>query len=283
MKNLIRLVSFLIFILSELTYCVAQTSYTGYFYGTSNEGMHTDQYFNLVPNSGATQYNSWNLYHADGLSMLTAYFAAPQPSIYVGQSRLVNFYVNGMMGLGTSFPSSKLHVVGTGGFSIDLKVNGRISTGDAQNGGGMWVSEANGMFVGQSSANSLGFFNNGWGFVLNSSGNVGVGTISPDEKLTVNGKIHATSIKIESTVPTPDYVFENSYQLLSLEEIKAYIDKNKHLPEVPSAKEIEKNGIDVGEMNMLLLKKVEELTLYVIELKKRDQIQQAEIELLMKK
>jgi hypothetical protein len=69
-------------------------------------------------------------------------------------------------------------------------------------------------------------------------------------------------------VAAPDYVFEKDYPLTSLEELKAYIDQHKHLPEVPSAKEMGENGINLKEMNLLLLKKVEELTLYVIELKK---------------
>lgn len=102
---------------------------------------------------------------------------------------------------------------------------------------------------------------------ITNDGKVGIGTGSPDQLLTVNGIVHATRVKVDTTVPTPDYVFEKSYSLPSLDEVKSYIDENKHLPEVPSAREMEAKGIDVGEMNMLLLKKVEELTLYVIALK----------------
>ncbi len=105
--------------------------------------------------------------------------------------------------------------------------------------------------------------------ISNTTRNVGIGTTIPDEKLTVNGRIHATEVKVTATVPGPDYVFEESYVLPSLEEVKSYIDENKHLPEVPSAKEMEKNGINLGEMNMLLLKKMEEMTLYLIEQEKR--------------
>jgi len=83
--------------------------------------------------------------------------------------------------------------------------------------------------------------------------------------------VHAQEVKVDLSVPGPDYVFDNDYNLLSLEEIKTYIDKNKHLPEVPSAKEMEANGVNLGEMNMLLLKKIEELTLYVIELKSENE------------
>jgi hypothetical protein len=115
---------------------------------------------------------------------------------------------------------------------------------------------------------------------INWSGDVGIGTTAQDAKLAVKGQVHAQEVKVDLSVPGPDYVFEKDYKLTSLEEIKNYIDQNKHLPEVPSAKELEKNGVLLGEMNMLLLKKIEELTLYVIELKKRDEAQQNEIEIL---
>jgi hypothetical protein len=101
--------------------------------------------------------------------------------------------------------------------------------------------------------------------VINSNGYVGIGTSSPDALLAVSGQVHAQEVKVSVTVPGPDYVFEKDYKLTSLEEIKSYIDQNKHLPEVPSAKEMEKNGVQLGEMNMLLLRKIEELTLHLIE------------------
>jgi hypothetical protein len=96
-------------------------------------------------------------------------------------------------------------------------------------------------------------------------GNVGIGTTNPDAKLAVKGTVHAEEVKVDLQVPGPDYVFEPTYQLPSLTEIENYIKANKHLPEVPSAKEMETNGINLSEMNMLLLKKVEELTLHIID------------------
>lgn len=82
-------------------------------------------------------------------------------------------------------------------------------------------------------------------------------------KLSVNGKIRAHEIKVE-TDNWPDYVFEASYRLEALEVLEQYIKTNKHLPELPPASMIEKNGLELGEMSKVLLKKIEELTLHLI-------------------
>lgn len=74
---------------------------------------------------------------------------------------------------------------------------------------------------------------------IKEGGKIGIGTTNPDEKLTVKGKIHSQEVIVDAMTTVPDYVFEPTYKLPSLEEIKAYTDKNHHLPEIPSAKEIE--------------------------------------------
>jgi len=97
------------------------------------------------------------------------------------------------------------------------------------------------------------------------SGNMGIGTISPSGfKLAVKGNVHAEQVNVDMN-NWADYVFKKDYILPSLNEVKTYIDKNQHLPEIPSAGQIEKDGLNLGEMNKLLVKKVEELTLYLIE------------------
>lgn len=109
--------------------------------------------------------------------------------------------------------------------------------------------------------------NNTARMTITAAGLIGIGTHSPDQALTVNGTVHCKEALVNTSIPLPDYVFEESYDLPSIDQVKAYIKQNKRLPEMPSADEVEANGMKVGEMNTLLLKKIEELTLYVIEMK----------------
>jgi len=98
---------------------------------------------------------------------------------------------------------------------------------------------------------------------------VGIGTASPDMELTVNGKIHARGVKVDPEIPVPDYVFEPDYSLRSLEDLSEYIKANRHLPEIQPAEKFQQEGLKLGEMDLKLLLKIEELTLYVIEQRKR--------------
>jgi len=109
--------------------------------------------------------------------------------------------------------------------------------------------------------------------LMETSGNVGIGTgtsaLNANYKLSVNGKIRAKEVVVES--PWPDFVFADDYQLKPLSEVEQYLKANKHLPEIPSAPEVGKNGVSVGEMQAKLLQKIEELTLYVIALQKENE------------
>jgi hypothetical protein len=117
--------------------------------------------------------------------------------------------------------------------------------------------------------------------IINTVGNIGIGTTAPDEKLTVKGKIHTQEVRVDMAGPlVPDYVFASDYDLKPLSEVAQYIKENRHLPEIPSAKEIEANGLHLAEMNMKLLKKIEELTLYMMEQDKKITVQGEKLEKL---
>jgi len=138
----------------------------------------------------------------------------------------------------------------------------------------------NGGLVTQTSTRPLFVWNNYTTrmMTLTASGNVGIGTASPDAKLAVKGHIHAQEVRLDMTgAVAPDYVFETDYKLATLQEVETFIKENKHLPEIPSAQQMEENGLHLKEMNLLLLKKVEELTLHLIAKEKQDQQRDEEI------
>jgi hypothetical protein len=115
---------------------------------------------------------------------------------------------------------------------------------------------------------------------------VGIGTVdnanwklaTSTYKLAVNGSVIATAMTVKLNANWPDYVFKPQYHLPSLSEVKTYIDQNQHLPDMPSEAEVKKDGINLGEMNTLLTKKVEELTLYLIDQQKVQKQQQEQID-----
>jgi hypothetical protein len=117
------------------------------------------------------------------------------------------------------------------------------------------------------------------------NGSVGIGTTNPGSfKLAVEGKIASRGIKVTVDPNFPDYVFDSAYQLRPLAHLEQYINQNKHLPGIPSAEEVKKEGgIELGDMNVKLLEKVEELTLYVIELKKENEEMKKEIKEMKEK
>ncbi|MBT2563810.1 hypothetical protein J7E50_21375 [Pedobacter sp. ISL-68] len=221
-----------------------------------------------------------------------------------GLQTRMTIWPNGNVGIGTSSPSSKLHLnydgtalnappptFGGSGIVVQATTGGRFldkgaqiefvipanSDGSNAYGQGRIItvagnvdnSNATGkMILGtrrmfDKYGNGLNWFY-GDDIVIDGTGNVGVNISNPSEKLTVNGKIKAREIRVDAT-GMPDYVFAPNYELLPLPALEKYIHQYRHLPEVPSAAEAEKNGIALGEMNKLLLKKIEELTLHMIE------------------
>jgi hypothetical protein len=115
------------------------------------------------------------------------------------------------------------------------------------------------------------------------NGNVGVGTTNPTYKLHVNGGVWANNYVAASPNNYADYVFDSTYQLPTLQSVEAYIKQNHHLPEVPSEADVTKDGINLGDHQVVLLKKIEELTLYAIDQHKEQKAQNEKLELLEKK
>jgi len=116
---------------------------------------------------------------------------------------------------------------------------------------------------------SWGSYSNSY-MIMNAKGDLGIGTNNPQQKLSVKGKIQAEEIKVTtSAADWPDYVFEEDYQLKTLKDLETFLKTNKHLPEMPTAEEVEQNGIQLGEMIKKLLKNNEELSLHVISLQKQ--------------
>jgi hypothetical protein len=115
--------------------------------------------------------------------------------------------------------------------------------------------------------------------VVKGSVSIGTPNIDPNSVINANGTIRSKKVKVEAN-GWPDYVFEPDFHLRPLSVLESYIRINNHLPEVPSAKEIEKDGLDLGQMDATLLKKIEELTLYTIQQEKKIESQKTENDLL---
>lgn len=178
---------------------------------------------------------------------------------------------SGFVGINTDKPAYNLHVNGST-FTVALTLynekeppnDGDILYTNAQ-GSAYWGAPPIG-----GGGSSLWLENENGNDIFFNSGNVGIGTINTyGYKLAVQGKIITEEVVVKHAVNWPDYVFHNNYKLTDLKELEKFVNKNHHLPEIPSEKEVSENGIELAKMNGLLLKKIEELTLYLIEQQKQ--------------
>lgn len=178
---------------------------------------------------------------------------------------------SGNVGIGTSVPTGVLEIKGPYSGNSQLIVNTTSSNAElrfSDNGtprGFVWYNKlTDQMAFGRGSVSNSIF--------VNSAGNFSIGASTPGTfKLAVEGKIGAREVNVTTTSPWPDFVFKSDYPLMSLSETKQFIQTNGHLPNVPTASEVEASGIDLGAMNALLLQKVEELTLHLIQLKEENE------------
>ncbi len=183
---------------------------------------------------------------------------------------------NGRVGIGSETPVAPLHISSTASEVIRMKgTTPYLSFFDNQDGykGYLWYNGTD-MVVGATTATGLRFTSNStYRMSINSDGRVNIGagnTPATGYLLSVDGKAICEEMRVQTSAAWPDYVFSEDYPLLPLEELEKSIKANNHLPNIPAAADVEKNGFDVGDMNRRLLEKVEELTLYMIELKKEN-------------
>jgi hypothetical protein len=226
--------------------------------------------------------------------------------VSIGYNKLTNseengLIVNGRVGIGTDKPYEKLqigelftfHSGGTKYIGYNVYWDG-VDNGDMDGTGDKRIVDDEVSCIRFGSNGDINFWTAPSGdpaspieynkpMIITNEGNVGIGTLETNGyRLAVNGKILAEELKIIGDVLSSDYVFYDDYELRSLSEVESYIDKHNHLPDVPSAEEFKENGYNVGEMDNLLLRKIEELTLYLIEQQKIIDKQQKDIGLLKK-
>ncbi|MDB4539808.1 hypothetical protein N9231_05250 [Saprospiraceae bacterium] len=118
------------------------------------------------------------------------------------------------------------------------------------------------------------------GLYVDGNVNIGTSTLHPTYRLQVDGKVACEEVNVELSQDWPDYVFEDEYHKMPLTELNSFIQHNKHLPGIPTAQEVKEEGLNVGEMQKMMMEKIEELTLYVIEINNRNIELEKEIELL---
>ncbi|EAY29520.1 hypothetical protein [Microscilla marina] len=216
---------------------------------------NSNQEIRWVANSDASNHN-------EGYGFYLGSGASEKLALRIGHS--------GNVGIGVKNPTTKLDVNGTAKADV---INGQtVLTEQIRLNGSITSRSKPITFSVSSTTPGLRQTRH---MVFNEAGRLGIGTQEPKEKLHVAGSVKATNgyfngdltaNRVRLNVGTfPDYVFAKDYDLMPLEQVEAYIKANQHLPKVPAAAKVIKEGMDVGQINILLMEKVEELTLHTIE------------------
>jgi len=257
----------------------------------------------LGPVSIPASVNGLSVASPTGLSLTANEVNVKSGPLYLGYRTTTNTLIQtngGNVGIGTSNPIARLHVHGGSikltnpsaypwGVNIDMKLNETwareysisydslskmLAMGVYANAGTMHYA-----YIGGNTTTGLAY-DAPW-MVFRPDGSIGIGTTdTKGYKLAVAGSMIAEKIKVKNYTAWPDFVFHADYELPSLQSVEEYVTKYHHLPNMPSAKEVAAEGLDLGDMNRKLLQKVEELTLYLIaERKEREEMKKEIIEL----
>jgi len=191
----------------------------------------------------------------------------------VGGGKSFSVLNSGRVGIGTTSPSEILDVNGNIHLTGQIMMDGadfRLGLNDGRDKGRNILQRAMVHYTDDKLIlNYAGDFEGGTeihGDKVSINGNLSIGTVTVPEEyvLAAGGKIICEEMTVQLKEEWGDFVFNDGYNLESLEKIEAYINENHHLPRIPSAKEIEENGIELGEMQRLQMIKIEELTLHLI-------------------
>jgi hypothetical protein len=235
--------------------------------GEGNQGRYLYMSYNnsLYPAFGAFKQASAILYTGapNGMRIISDQAL----SIITGGSadihERVRILPNGNIGIGTIDPDKTLTIKGEIGFFRSVVSPTGSSAG--------FIKYEDGFYFGnRSTGDPLRFQTNSIDrLFIRNDGNIGIGTSDPDAKLTVAGDIHSREVRVTINAGVgPDFVFQDNYDLKTLAEVEKFIKENKHLPDIESAKVMENEGLELGKMDMKLLQKIEELTIYMIDFKK---------------
>lgn len=242
-----------------------------------------------------TPSGNYGLTHTDGTVTVGSYVSSGFGWLGTKSNHPLTFFTNdggptvtlatnGNFGVGTTTPDYKLSISST---TIASNTNTNLLRLRGQNplmvfSNGVtdfgyikaWSYQpyapfTNGLVIGSAPGYPIFFSTNNYSLsmIVADNGNVGIGTANPTYKLSVNGNIRSKEVVVETG--WADYVFNKKYQLKPLQEVEKFIEDNKHLPGIPSADEIEKNGLQLGDTQKKMMEKIEELTLYVIDLNKQ--------------